>query len=78
MDKEQIPAILKDILVELGLNVDELDEEFVSEQTEGFKTDAENVISRGETVKLAKKVFAELQSQVQDMIDNPDDYACDE
>jgi len=78
VDKENIPDILEDILTELGLNVDELDEEFVAEQTEGFETDAETVISRGETVKLAKQVFAELQSQVEDMLENPDDYSCDD
>ena len=77
VDKENIEAILKDILNELGLDVEDIDDDFLAEETDGFETDAENVISRGETVKLAKKVFKSLKEQVEDMLDNPEDYACD-
>ena len=76
--KDKLEEALKGVLTELGLNVEDIDDAWLAEQTKDVKTDADNVISRGETVKAAKTVFKELQKVVADMVKNPDDYKCED
>lgn len=64
VSKDKTEEMLIAMMVELGLDVEDLDDDFVAENTEDFETAADDVISRGETVQMAKEFFAKLQEAV--------------